>query len=197
MRIAKDTVRQGENIVTLTSRLTGDPLQWSAIARLNNLKAPYIAEDSLPYTLSVGDTVLYPAPDLPAATLNPSQLIVNTYKRDWAASKGDLTLSAAGQITTQAGLDNLRTAITRRLTTLRGQHPFHPDYGSLVPLHVGELMDAGRARLIVVDARRAIMRDPRVEDCSVNVDWKHEILSLDILITPIAPGSPFRMTVNF
>lgn len=196
MRIASDTVQEGENIVTLTTRLTGEPLRWSEIVALNKLRAPYISESGAPNTLQAGDTVLYPAPDLPIVSINPSQLAAATYKRDWVAQNGDLMLSESGHFVSESGLANLQTALQRRMQTALGRHPFHPAYGSLLYTHVGENADPSRLHLVRVDASRAIMRDPRVQSCVVSAVWEGEILSITADITPIPPGAPFRTTVR-
>ncbi|WP_230283295.1 DUF2634 domain-containing protein [Deinococcus sp. 23YEL01] len=193
MRIARSTVQAGENIVSLATRLTGNPLHWQELVRLNALRAPYLADTARQGVLSPGDTVLYPAPDSPIIPPNPARLEERTYLRDLRVLNGDLVLTGAN-LSTNAGLDNLRAALGRRLATLVGRHPFHPAYGSLIPLHVGKVADASRMRLAIVDARRAVMRDPRVQDCAVQGLWEQGELVLTLNVTPIPPGTPFTFT---
>ncbi|PIG96874.1 DUF2634 domain-containing protein [Deinococcus sp. UR1] len=193
MRIARSTVEAGENVVSLAARLTGDPLRWQELVRLNKLRAPYIASEPRAGVLSPGDAVLYPAPDSPATLPNAAQLEQRTYKRDLRVQRGDLVLSGS-TLVTDAGLPNLQAALSRRLMTLVGRHPFHPAYGSLIPLHVGAIADAARLRLAVSDARRAVMRDPRVQDCTITGLWQESELVLTLNVTPIPPGTPFTFT---
>ncbi|ABW35071.1 GPW/gp25 family protein (plasmid) [Deinococcus geothermalis DSM 11300] len=188
--IARDTVQQGENIVTLAGRLTGNPLQWQEIVRLNKLRAPYLSDEPRAGTLSPGDAVLYPAPTAPPTPPDVNLLAAQTYKRDFRAEDGDLVLSG-GHLTTEVGLANLRTALQRRLKTPLGRHPFHPGYGSLLYTHVGRVADPAHLRLVCVDARRALLRDPRVQDVTVTASWEGELLTVAYTVTPIPPGTPF------
>lgn len=191
--IASDTVKAGENIVSLASRLLGDPQAWTELVRLNRLRAPYLADEARPGVLSPGDAVLYPSPTAPAAPPDAARLAALTYKRDLRVSGRDLVLSG-GHLTTEVGLPNLRTAITRRLDTMLGMHPFHPGYGSLLRTHLGRPADTTRLRLAAVDVRRAILRDPRVQECVVAASWQAEKMTLDIDVTPIPPGQRLRFT---
>lgn len=198
MRIASDQVQQGENIVMLAARLIGDPLAWGVIVELNNLKAPYLTDDLAlagPQILTAGDPVLYPSPEVPRQTVSLERLELLTYKRDWTVTRqGDLNFNEGGQLVTESGLPNLKTAIFRRLRTLVGLHPFHPLYGSLVPLHVGEVADQPRLHLMAIDGRRSLLRDPRIRDCSISVDWYDELLKFDLTVVPVPPGQAFRMS---
>lgn len=191
--IATDTVQAGENIVALSSRLTGDPLNWTELVRLNGLRAPYIANDPRAGVLAPGSAVLYPAPDAPLALPDVNKLAARTYRRDVLTENGDVVLAGVTLATT-VGLPNLEAAILRRLRTLTGRHPFHPRYGSLLRTHIGRPADSTRTRLSVVDVRRAVMRDPRVQDCAVAGTWAADVLTLTITVTPIPPGSVFTMT---
>lgn len=195
--IARDTVRAGETIVSLAARLTGNGGNWGAIVRLNKLKAPYITEAPRRGTLSPGEEVLYPAPTMPATPPDRAQLAAETYKRDLRAEGGDLVLGGGGNLVTDVGLDNLRAALTRRLSTLIGRHPWHPLYGSLLPGHIGKVADPFRLRLICVDARRAVLRDPRVESCTVAAVWEADVLRVDCAVTPIPPGTPFEVSWRY
>lgn len=189
--IARGTVQAGENIVSLTTRLLGDPQRWQELAQLNNLKAPYLSREPGAHRLSPGDTVLYPTVDAAPAGLSNAQLDARTYKRDLITARGDLVLEN-GALVNAVGQPNLYAAVSRRLDTLLGRHPFHPGYGSLIRTHLGHVADSPRLSLALVDARRAVLTDPRVSEVSGTASWGGEMLTLDLLITPIKPGEPFR-----
>lgn len=197
MIIARDTVEAGETIVSLSARLTGNPLNYPTIIRLNNLRPPYLTPEPHDGTLSPGDTVLYPAPDEPRTPPDVGALVARTYKRDIKLQGNDLELGNGGMLVTETGLPNLHTALIRRIGTLLGRHPFHPAYGSLLRTHIGKAADYLRLRMVIVDVRRSLLRDPRVQTCTVEATWNEGLLTVDCLITPIAPGSPFRLVESF
>ncbi len=191
--IARSTVEAGENIVSIASRLLGDPMRWLELAQLNKLRAPYITREPSPGRLSPGEVILYPsltATPVPAG-VNTDRLDSATYKRDLTAENGDLVLQG-GTLQSEVGLPNLRTAISRRLSTLIGRHPFHPGYGSLLYTHIGAVADGPRLSLLLVDAKRAVLTDPRVTSVTGTAEWDNERVTLDLLIVPILPGEPFR-----
>lgn len=200
--IAQDTVLSGENIVSLAARLTGNALDWQVIIRLNKLRPPYLIDEprregeARGHQLRPGDAVLYPAPNAPTTPPDAARLAVLTYRRDLKAEGGDLVLSG-GHLTTEAGLDNLHAALTRRLRTLVGRHPFHPPYGSLLHAHIGKPADYPRVRLASVDVKRAVLRDPRVQSCVAHVTWEAELMTVDVTVTPIPPGTPFRIVLRY
>lgn len=190
--IARSTVQAGENIVSLASRLLGDPQRWLELAQLNHLKAPYLATEPRKGCLSPGDVVLYPAADnARAVTTSTERLDANTYKRDLVSVDNDLAFQN-GTLSSAVGLPNLYSAVARRINTLIGRHPFHPGYGSLVRTHIGEPADATALYLMLIDAKRAVLTDPRVTSVSGTAQWENEMVTLDLLITPILPGEPFR-----
>lgn len=193
--IARDTVQAGEDIVRLAGRLLNDPYAWDTLVRLNKLKAPYTSDTPRAGCLSPGDTVLYPARQMPVAQVSAATLEARTYLRDLRDDgRGDLVLSGIN-LTTTVGMENLKVALLRRVRTRLGRHPFHPLYGSLLSQIVGRPSDVLILRLACNDAKRAIMRDPRVESCSVRVVWEYDIARFACDIQPIAPGQALRIIV--
>jgi len=195
MTVARSVVQNGDNIITLSNRLLGSAERWRELITLNRLNPPYFAPTSAPGVLAPGDTILYPLGALSAPPTDTAELEARTYKRDLLLTGKDLTL-AYRQLSTTVGLPNLKAALDRRLRVLVGAHPFHPEYGSLLRLHVGMVADDPLLELAVHDARRAILADPRVQSCSVQAEYASDVLSLRCDVEPIPPGTPFSFGVT-
>lgn len=193
--ISQAIIQPGETIVTLAARLTGDPRNYENLITLNNLAPPYISEAPRPGCLSPGHVVLYHRTTSSPAPTDNSELAAVTYKRDLIEEEGSLRLARS---TPQkiVGLENLKAALERRLRTPRGAHPAHPlTYGSLLHVHRGRPTDHARLELIITDARSALLQDPRVRDAVVTARWQDQATYLTADVTPIAPGTPFELTI--
>lgn len=189
--VGKTTVQPGDHLLKLSTRLMGDPMRYTELIILNNLKPPYISTTRADGVLTPGDTILYPSDGTEATlSINSQELERRTYKRDFISFENDLQLNGL-EIQSISGLDNLRAALMRRLSTPVGSHPFHPEYGSRVGVYVGNAADPALLQLAVNDAKAAILQDPRVVDCSIYGEWENERLHFEFTITPIPPGSPF------
>lgn len=191
--VSRSQIRTGDTVVGLAARLMGDPTRWPELVKLNSLRAPYIAKAPAAGVLAYGDMILYPYSGVSEAPVDSLQLEIQTYKRDWLSKNRDLVMNRL-DIVAVSGLENLREALSRRIRTPLGTHPFHPGYGSNVALNVGEIPGVFRLNMLATDAQAAIMRDPRVEACSVSVEWMGLVARLVIDVTPIPPGAPFRFT---
>lgn len=194
--VSKARTLHGDNMVLLATRLTGDPNRWRELVVLNNLKPPYITETGSDGVLAWGDIILYPYSGQPTSILDDWSLEVLTYKRDYANSGKDLIFTGP-QLAITAGLENLKAALSRRLRTPIGSHPFFPLYGSHMHLHVGAIADKTRLRMACIDAKTAIMRDPRVQSCHVDAIYYQRALTLSLEVTPIPPGSPLKWEETF
>lgn len=191
---AREVVRPGDTLVSLSARLLGDPLRWGELVSLNHLKPPYLTATGAPGTLRPGDEILYPLTAGAPPPQNIAQLEEETYGRDLADDNGDLILRG-GNLVTLAGLPNLRAALLRRLRVRLGAHPFHPAYGSNVKNHLGRPADDARLIMLIDDVVRSVLRDPRVQDATGEAVWEHEVLTVVLDVTPVPPGTPFTLRV--
>lgn len=192
---ARDTVRPNDSMITLATRLLGSPMRWRELVALNALKPPYLTPDGAGGTLRPGDQIIYPAQPGTSAPRNLAQLEVDAYRRDAATTRrGDLILQG-GDLATHAGLPNLREALLTRVRTQLGGHPFHPGYGSRVKGHVGQVGDGARLNMAVNDVLRAVLQDPRVQSATGEAVLSGDVMTLDLWVTPVPPGTPFSLRV--
>lgn len=156
------TLRANDSLMDIAARTSGNFEQWTAIATLNGLEAPWVGlANSMP-----GDTLLIPnssgttvTPGLPIPSYN-----VNVLGVDWYFGPlGGSMLPWAGDIPVIAGPSNLRAALTRRIMTPLSSLIYHTDYGSRIPPEVGEVQDTGSAQLITAFGMSALLSDPRVQ----------------------------------
>lgn len=95
---------------------------------------------------------------------------------------GTLALGADGDYLADAGLDNLKKRILRRLSTRRGAFAHLPDYGLVLPLKTA--IKPALLREIQADATEQIRREIGVRDVSVGVSVPTPgVLTLSIRVT--------------
>lgn len=158
-------VRGGDTLRIVALRELGDGMRWIEIARLNDLRPPYITPSTdpaerAPDTLIWGDRILLPrAPDLTPITALDEDL----YGADLDLGDGLLRADEAGALRMKAGGRNLEDALIRRVRTPTGELMAHPRYGCDAAAVLGFKM---REIAIVMAAgyvRGAVLADPRVE----------------------------------
>lgn len=137
-RVKRLKVNQGDSLRTLALRELGDATRWTELARLNDLRLPFIIEsyrpaDRMPHTLIWGDDVLVPwashGGDVPTPLSN--------FGTDLALPHGQLAVTATGDLLLLTGRDNVVQAIAHRIKCLRGEMDYHPRYGCQVTLALG------------------------------------------------------------
>lgn len=196
MRIATDVVREGDTVVSLAARLLGDPRRWQELVTTNRLVPPYVADvgTTLTGVLVPGGEVLYVTGDAPARATDPSVIERRTYFVDLDLDQATRDVRfERGRLVFLAGLPNLKEAVLRRVRTAINTHPFHPGYGNRSRLNVGAVADNALLSLIASDTRAAIVRDPRVEDAVVTLEWEFDTVRMEAVVTPVPPGTPFTL----
>lgn len=88
---------------------------------------------------------------------------------DWANNPalGNWTIDSGGDISTDAGLNNLRKRIFRRMTTPRGAFSWMPDYGAGRGLK--EVASLGQLQGLRSEIVEQVKREPEVESVTVNL----------------------------
>ena len=74
-------------------------------------------------------------------------------------STGDYELNNTPKF---SGYYNIIFSVFNRLNTLQGEIPFHPDYGTSLPLLVSKPNTGSMRQSIEVEFTKAILQDPRV-----------------------------------
>jgi phage baseplate assembly protein W len=185
------TLHQGEDLRAIAARELGSATRWVEIARLNDLRLPFIVAsyrpaDRLPHTLIWGDTFLIPWPA--NATLPPTAF--STHGLDVALTQGQLQ-TTAGDLATVGGVDNVVQALRHRIKTLLGELIYHPRYGCNVTLAIG-LPTAPFSNLMASAwVNEALKAEPRVAQIHyVTADVVGDIIRVAARVTVVGDNSP-------
>jgi len=172
------TLGQGDTLQSLAARFLGDARRWPEIALVNNLRAPYLTNDSnLPGTLKVGAPITIPmvqakqgkTPIVTASetALGASQVEEQLGRDLFLVREGDqfgwAIDTAHGSVDGQivGGVDNLGQAIETRLRTTRGENILYPGVG--LPRLIGSSPRSDTRGEVALRVRQQILADPRVE----------------------------------
>ncbi|WP_295455819.1 DUF2634 domain-containing protein [uncultured Thiodictyon sp.] len=137
-RVKQATIGQGDDLRALAQRELDDAARWVDLARLNDLRLPFIvasykSADRLPHTAIWGDTILIPWVGNSARVPTP----IDNFGVDLALPHGRLAATASGDLALVVGADNVVQALSHRIRTPRGEITYHPEYGSHVALALG------------------------------------------------------------
>lgn len=190
-RLRAIDVRQGDDLRSIAARELGDPTRWADLARINDLRLPFIvasakAEDRLPHTLIWGDRILVPWVGVLVQRMAPEA----GFGIDVRLSAGRM-LTEDGDIAVTAGTDNLVQALSHRVQTLRGELVYHPEYGSHVQLALG--LPAGpfaalMAASWVYEALRAEPRLAAVDAVDARIDG--DTAAVAARVTAVGDNTP-------
>lgn len=97
-----------------------------------------------------------------------------------------LFVTASGDLRTLEGKTNLRSAIRRRVVTLRRAMSHRPEYGGDLPLFIEDANSPSVRGEMSVSIRRNMLRDGRLSDASAEVS----------LGDPVNPINDFAVTVD-
>lgn len=143
--------------------------RWPEIARLNNLRPPYLTGDPLHPGIITGHVLLYgawikiPSPATSASTgVTPLQ----AFGADLSLTNGRLTSDAAGGLALSRGIPNLKQALELRLKNEIGSLQFHPRYGNAANFLKGHKQDGNIHLLILRFCEETLLADPRVRGVS-------------------------------
>lgn len=128
------------------------------------------------------------------------------YGNDLLLKDGDLIFTSRGDFMTtddyEAALDfvpfkghsNIIFSTYNRLTTVIGEIPFHPDYGSNLPLLVSKNNSPDLRTKIENEMYRTLEQDPRIKDIisiDVKQDGKYFNIKAELLLTGKSDSSVF------
>jgi phage baseplate assembly protein W len=196
-------VATGDTLLLLAQRHLGNSSRWREIAIANKLDAPYISPNAAAYrsqgknVATIGDPLLIPTPNSVNAR-TPQEAENRTYHIDlgWDIDAAYDLQMLDGIPTFDRGVKNLMKAIYRVIITPPGSVPAHPEYGCKVHRHLGQTATDWRARLAALDVKEAILKDPRVQDCTVSATWNSSgLLAVTAYVTPIPPSESFTLPV--
>jgi hypothetical protein len=164
------TVRMGDRtLLTFAAREINDYSQWQAIAQLNKLQPPYIANVPGPNVVVPGQQLLLPPSNTALVPITPAQATpAISYTANYLGidrllgSINQPMLPWQGDYQVIAGYPNLSMALGRRLQTTLGSLIYHSLYGSRIPPELGAIASDVINDLLVEYTISALLTDPRV-----------------------------------
>jgi len=92
-----------------------------------------------------------------------------------------------GVLYLEEGPSQLAKALYRRLTTYPGELPAHPEYGCRLRDYLGQPADDWVLGLVALEAKQALLQDPRVQDARVEAEVRGDTIVVTAYVTPV-PG---------
>lgn len=155
---------QNESLPDLANRTLGDYTRWTEIATLNGLSPPWVGVTPASGIATPGQRLLIPTPGTaPSSTgaapsYNVDVLGTDIYIGEINGNMPEWT----GDLQTITGISNLAISLGRRLQTALSTLIFHPEYGSRLPMEVGQIQDQVLASQVNAFGAAALQSDPRV-----------------------------------
>ena len=186
------TLNVGQSLQDMSAQRTGNFENWSAIAALNGLQAPYPGGSNNALALAGTQFMLPPAGGGPVVTGVPvPTYAANTLGTDWDFGPINGSMPPwLGDIPLITGYLNFARAIGRRLQTPLGTLIYHTNYGSRIPPEVGATQGAGEAPRLARLGVSAIESDPRTAGVSSVIATVQPgfLATFAATVTPIGPG---------
>lgn len=181
-RLKRVKIRIGDTLQGIAARELGDALRWRDLVAINRLRPPYLISsldpsDRQPQTVIWGDTLLVPATNIGGGAV----LGEDALGQDVRVVKGQLAVSTAGDLAVVSGAANLQQALCHRLMTPYRSYLLHPDYGCEIHALLGMRHGVALAALGAALVRRAMARDPRVQEAAAKgaVDADHLLIQAE------------------
>lgn len=156
---------RGDTLHRIALRELGNASAWVDIAQLNDLRPPYLVDDPAqlaPGVVLTGASILVPA----ATSFVSSETDPNAvFGIDLALSSGQLSASN-GDLDFTGGIENLKQALSSRVTVLKGDLGFHPYFGSYLDAMIGTTTGPTRGQMACFYIRSALLEDDRVSSIS-------------------------------
>lgn len=183
--IRRATTNRHDTLQKIALRELGDASKWVDIALLNNLKPPYIVQnqaDLTEFTLLAGSIIDIPAPKSYVSVTTDAD---GVFLKDVLLNKGLIDFSG-GDIEKVSGLNNLKQALLIRISTIKQELMFHPEYGCYVYQLLGKGATATAMALAAFYVKSALLEENRVDRViSVVAEVIGDAIRVDAVVQPI------------
>lgn len=177
---------RGDTLQAIALRELGDGARWPELVAFNNLLPPFITDDASvagPQVLLTGALIRVPAADNIVDANVDADLV---FERDVLLDGAGQPSVAGGDFALVSGVANLHQAIVHRLTTDRGELPFHPEYGSLLRRIVGSVNGPTAGLLAASYAKSAVQEDSRISSVtSAEAQVSGDSVTVTVVAEPI------------
>lgn len=186
-------VRHGDSLRRIALREMGTAAVWADLGVLNGLRPPYIVQteaERVDGVLVAGDLIKLPAQSAYiSATADPDAV----FGRDLQIENGLLAVDGA-DLAIVGGMDNLLQALRNRISVVRRELAFHPDYGNYAPQLKGQKLSPAIAALAALYVKSALLEDDRVASVSSCVATvQGDELAVNAQVVPIS-GRPLNFS---
>lgn len=198
-RLKKIRVEQGDSLRTIAQRELQNPVRWTELIDLNDLRLPFIVEsrrpeDRQPHTVIWGDTLLVPW----ESNVKKQVGAVPVYGVDVMLDRGNLR-SLNGDLDLVSGRDNMVQALSNRLKTLRNELVYHPGYGSHISLALGLKMPPFINLMASAWVQECLQEEPRiasVEKVQARVDGDALRVSASVILQSDNAPLDLNLVIN-
>lgn len=199
-RVRQVIVSQGDSLRSIASRELGDVTRWAELARLNDLRLPFVvasyhAVDRLAHTVIWGDSLLVPWDTNAALTPTPK----SNFGTDLKLTRGALVASAQGDLALVSGSENIVQALSNRIKTLTGEMVHHPTYGCLVSLALGLPTMPFASLMAATWVHESLREEPRIGSVrAVDARVSGDVLAVAASVQMAESNTPidFNLVLN-
>lgn len=153
---------RGDTLQSIALRELGSAGDWAQLAWLNNLLPPYLTDDPgqpRAGVLVTGSTIRVPAPTAQVdASVSPNEVFLT----DISLVNGQFQFNN-GDVAIVSGRDNLKQAISNRITTDHGDLIHHGNYGANLGRLKGSLNGPSRSMVAASYVEEALGDENRIQ----------------------------------
>lgn len=201
-RLTQAEILTNETIQDFARRTTGSINLWKYIVSINNLKAPYIAQNGDNKSVKTpGSKLLVPSinpeisnnitkkktsvednffgTDLKLIPLNSNENTINSY---------DVCVGSTGDLETIKGVDNVKQAVTIKFSVEQGELKLHEFFGALYP--IGTKYKINSIIKFKTNSKVTLLTDSRIQSIQeFSLKLNGDILSFKCMVKTIIPDS--------
>jgi len=96
------------------------------------------------------------------------------------------------------GSDNLVQALKNRIKTSKSYYPYHPEYGTNLPLYIGQKNISTWQNIIKVDIKGGVLLDPRIfqiKEFKMEIDGDKAGMEFDAIPISDQPSLPINIVI--
>jgi len=199
-KVKQVEIQQGDDLRSIALRELGNPVRWTELASLNDLRLPFITEsfrvdDRISHTLLWGEQILIPWETNSARVPTP----ISNFGTDIGLPAGRLSATGSGDLFTVSGRKNIVQALSHRVKTLRSEMVYHPEYGCHVSLALGMTALPMVTLMAAAWVYETLVEEPRLSIVqSVDATAHGDRLAVEALVSGVNDNTPidFNLVLN-
>lgn len=197
------TIQSQDTIQLIATRYSCD---WKDIVKLNDLKYPFISDNTFSEEDSVahiGSTILIPIMETEVKNVSSVSIENRVYGSDIRFTQHSTHISEPYPVHSELkdisivkGVQNLYQACCSRFTVDRGSLVLHPEYGTEIRRYIRNGKGTHKTLTkIKLDARRTLLQDKRIEKITdLDVSFQGGVCRITANIHPVKPLGTFKFS---